>query len=123
MDGIITNGTWTKQNKFHENINNGFDLWQNGTDYALAPFNLEGVSTYTDGDTFPEVGYSWVSNHPKVDGHNFAESLFDYTNGGVNIDMPSSFNAHNPRTNRIINALYSSDLTAVSETNIKILKT
>lgn len=121
---MIINGTHTashaKQDAIHENLNNGFDLWFNGSDFALAPFNLEGASTYTDGDTFPVAGYSWVSKHPKVEGHNFAESLFDYTNGGINTEIPSTFNAHNPRTNPIVDARYFSKLADNSETDILI---
>lgn len=120
IGGVAINTTVAKQNEFHENLNNGFDLWQNGNDFALAPFDLGGASTYTEGDIFPEVGFVWVIRCPKVDGHNFAESLFDYTNGGVNIDMPSSFNAHNPRTNPVVDSRYFSKLSSNSEIEILI---
>ena len=120
IEGIATNTTVAKQNSIHANLNNGFDLWQNGSDYALAPFNLEGASTYTEGETFPVAGYSWVSKHSRVEGHNGAESLLDFTNGGANTGIPATFNAHNPRTNPTVDDRYFSRLSGNSETDILI---
>lgn len=81
-NGVATNITlslfWIKSNSEPYNLVNGFDLWEHATLNPIrVPFDMNGNSILTDGDTPPETGYTWVSKHNPCsvcEGHNGAES-------------------------------------------------
>jgi len=63
----------------------GFDLWDKAGTKAYIPFDTNGNSILTDGDTL--TGYTWVSRNPSVTGLNNSET------GIENQPTPALFNA------------------------------
>ena len=64
--------SWTTQDEYHYNIENGFQLYENGGLQARYPLNIS---------VTPAAGFTKVSDNPIViRGHNNAETLFDFTN-------------------------------------------
>ena len=69
LEGTVGASNIVAQDSYHENMTNGFDLWQNDTDstYYRVPFDEDGNSILTSGGTL--AGYTWVSRHPQPSNH------------------------------------------------------
>jgi hypothetical protein len=83
-----TNVTSVKKNVSPSNLRYGFTLWTNGSTFIRTPYDVLGTPLVT-----AVTGYTKVSENPSSTlYHNGAESNIDFTNGGTNTSIPSTYN-------------------------------
>ena len=113
--------TWGLQDVYHYNLYNGFQLYENGSLQARYPLNAS---------VTPLAGYTKTSDNPPVpNGHNDAETLFNFTNLTETGQQPPAIASTGLTLNNynfgdtLVNPFFVRDISSVAEDRHALFRT